>query len=100
MSMSFQPLRLRIPRTRSGSAKAKRPGASGSAGGEGGRYGAAARPGMIAIGLSAGLRQQANTSSAPGFRPLRMLAKAASKSLKNMTPNRDMAASKFAPPKS
>ena len=58
-----------------------------------GRKGAAATAAAIMKGFSAGLRQATKVSVPSGRTPRRMLAKAASGSSKNITPNREMTAS-------
>src|SRR6185295_11948648 len=94
MRISEKPLWLRMSSKRLGSAKAKGPGASGSGGGSSGRNGLAASNGSDAQGFSAGLRQQTKAMRPPGFRALRILAKAATGASKNITPKREKIRSK------
>src|ERR1035438_3271582 len=88
----LNPAEARIARTRSGSAKAKGPGAAGSDGvvgsdgAAGGSNGSAAWNGICIHGLSCNGRQQTKTMRPPRFKQRRMLTKAATGSLKNITP--------------
>ena len=90
MSTPVNPAPARMVRTRSGSLKAKGPGACGSAGGgRGGTWARAAAIGTRIQSLKPSGRQQTKASRPPGLSALRMLAKAAVGSAKNITPKRE-----------
>ena len=100
IATEWNPAFASIPRTRSGAANENGPGAVGSGGATGGMNGSAACSGACIHGFSARDRQQMKTRRPPGFKDLRMLAKAASGSLKNITPKREKAASNRPRPRS
>jgi hypothetical protein len=83
----------KIRDTRSGAAKANGPGASGSEAGGGGKCADAALSGKMSSGFSSSARQQTKASRPLGLRLRRMLKNAAVGSAKNITPNREKAAS-------
>ena len=91
---SPKPAPLRMASTRPASAKAKGPGAPGWGGSKSGNSGRAASSGMETQGLSATARQHTKTRRPPGRSERAMLAKAASGSLKNITPKREKPRSK------
>ena len=88
-----KPAAVKSPFTRSGSAKENGPGSSGPQAGGAGKTPAlkAASSGTLIHSFSCGVRQHANRRRPPGSMALRMLAKAAAGSPKNMTPNREIA---------
>src|SRR3546814_6740179 len=84
----------KMPGTRSESAKATWPGASGLRGGSAVRSGAAARSAVVMNPFSRGPRQTMACSAPPGTIAQRILAKAPTLSPKNITPQREIAISK------
>ena len=76
-----------------GAAKANGPGASGSEAGGGGKCADAALSGKMSSGFSSSACQQTKASRLLGLRLRRMLKNAAVGSAKNITPNREKAAS-------
>ena len=81
-------------------AKRNGPGASGGPGSGSGTRGRTRSLGTVIQGLSSIRRQHRKVRLPPGTRALRMLAKAAAESSKNMIPKREIACSKTAAPKS
>src|SRR5439155_1309063 len=84
-----KPAAARMPRTRSGSAKEKGPGASGAGGGGSLSCCAAAPSGRASHGFSRSACQQMKASRPPGRSAARRFVKAAVGSAKNITPKRE-----------
>src|SRR5262245_36872471 len=92
---AWNPARRRILLTRSRFAKEYRPGASGGTGSMGGRRGLAALSGMADHGFSVDARQQTKASRPSCFMAAKIVAKVATGSAKNITPNCEKARSKL-----